>query len=382
MPITIDDEHRAALPNRLLTWFDAHARDLPWRQQRTPYRVWVAEVMLQQTQVGTVVPYYERFLARFPSLEALAAASQEEVLKVWEGLGYYARARRLHAAAQELAAQARDVPDTFDELLALPGVGRYTAGAIASLAFGHPVPAVDGNARRVLSRVFAVREDVTRSAVKREIEALAAALLPPERAGAFNEALIELGATVCTPRTPACRRCPLRELCRAYATGEQETLPRKSPRRPVPHYDVTAAVTLRDDHVLIAQRNASDMLGGLWEFPGGKCEDGESLPDCLMREMREELGVKVTVGDHLITVEHAYSHFRITLHAFRCRLQEGPLRCLDCADFRWVLPSELDALPMSVVDRKIAAALQRELAPASSCGLPAQSHRPGGVPGQ
>lgn len=369
MPITIDDEHQAALPNRLLTWFDAHARDLPWRQQRTPYRVWVAEVMLQQTQVGTVVPYYERFLARFPSLEALAAASQEEVLKVWEGLGYYARARRLHAAAQELAAQARDVPDTFDELLALPGVGRYTAGAIASLAFGHPVPAVDGNARRVLSRVFAVREDVTRSAVKREIEALAAALLPPERAGAFNEALIELGATVCTPRTPACRRCPLRELCRAYATGEQETLPRKSPRRPVPHYDVTAAVTLRDDHVLIAQRNASDMLGGLWEFPGGKCEDGESLPDCLMREMREELGVKVTVGDHLITVEHAYSHFRITLHAFRCRLQEGPLRCLDCADFRWVLPSELDALPMSVVDRKIAAALQRELAPASSCGL-------------
>jgi A/G-specific adenine glycosylase len=382
MPITIDDEHQAALPNRLLTWFDAHARDLPWRQQRTPYRVWVAEVMLQQTQVGTVVPYYERFLARFPSLEALAAASQEEVLKVWEGLGYYARARRLHAAAQELAAQARDVPDTFDELLALPGVGRYTAGAIASLAFGHPVPAVDGNARRVLSRVFAVREDVTRSAVKREIEALATALLPPERAGAFNEALIELGATVCTPRTPACRRCPLRELCRAYATGEQEMLPQKSRRRPVPHHDVTAAVTLRDDHVLIAQRNASDMLGGLWEFPGGKCEDGESLPDCLMREMREELGVKVTVSDHLITVEHAYSHFRITLHAFRCRLREGPLRCLDCADFRWVLPSELDALPMSVVDRKIAAALQRELAPASSCGLPAQSHRPGGVPGQ
>jgi A/G-specific adenine glycosylase len=356
-----DSQARVAFAGRLLAWFARHARDLPWRRERSPYRVWVAEVMLQQTRAETVVPYYDRFLARFPTVQALAGAPLEEALKVWEGLGYYARARHLHAAARQVVtAHDGHIPDTFEGLLALPGVGHYTAGAVASIAFGRDVVAVDGNARRVLCRVFGIREDVTRSGVQRKLEALAASLLPPGRGSAFNEALMELGATVCTPRAPGCDRCPLCDLCQAYTQGDPEALPVRRPRQRTPHYDVATAVTVRDDgRVLVAQRNVDDMLGGLWEFPGGHREAGETLPECLVREMHEELDVEVEVGELLTIVRHAYTHFRITLHAFRCRLVAGELRCLDCAAFRWVRLAELDALPMSVADRKIAQVLQK-----------------------
>jgi A/G-specific adenine glycosylase len=368
-----DDSIRDALAGCLLAWFALSARDLPWRRERTPYRVWVAEVMLQQTRVETAVPYYGRFLARFPTVQALAQSPLEEVLKIWEGLGYYARARNLHAAARQVADQYNGrLPDTFEELLALPGVGRYIAGAVASIAFGRDVAAVDGNVRRALSRVFGIREDVTRVAVQRELEALATDLLPQGQAGAFNEALMELGATVCLPRAPHCDGCPLCDLCRAYAQGQPEALPVRRPRKRVPHHDVAAAVIIRaDDRVLVAQRRADDMLGGLWEFPGGKREPGETLPECLVREIREELGVEVDVteGEPLIGIKHAYTHFRITLHAFRCQLVSGEPRCLDCAAFRWVDVAELDALPMSVVDRKVAQTLLASTPSASSPAL-------------
>jgi A/G-specific adenine glycosylase len=363
-------ETHVVIVERLLAWFACHARDLPWRRNRTAYRVWVAEVMLQQTRVETVTSYYERFLARFPTVRALADASLEEILRLWEGLGYYARARNLHSAAQRVvAAHGGQLPSTFEGLLDLPGVGRYIAGAVASIGFGQDVVAVDGNARRVLCRLFEIREDVTRSGVQRQLEKLAAVLLPSGRAGAFNEAMMELGATVCTPRAPRCDRCPLDELCLAFAQGEPEELPVRRPRRRIPHYDVAAAVTVRvDGRVLVAQRNADDMLGGLWEFPGGRREDGETFPDCLAREMCEELDVEVEVGDLLIVVKHAYTHFRITLYAFHCRLVAGEPRCLDCAAFRWVSPSELDALPMSVVDRKVAQVVQLGSEQASGVG--------------
>jgi A/G-specific adenine glycosylase len=358
-----DPSVRSALADRLLVWFAENARELPWRRDRTPYRVWVAEVMLQQTQVNTVVSYYQRFLSQFPTVQALAGAPLEDVLKVWEGLGYYARARHLHAAARQIMA-ARDgrLPDTFETLLALPGVGRYTAGAVASIVFGQQVAAVDGNVRRVLCRVFGIWEDVSRSAVQRRLEVLATSLLPPARAGLFNEALMELGATICTPRAPRCGDCPLDTFCLALAGGEPEALPVRRSRKRVPHYDVAAAVTVHaDGRLLVAQRNADDMLGGLWEFPGGRREGDETLPQCLVREMQEELGVEVAVGESLTVVKHAYTHFHITLTAFLCRLIAGEPRCLDCAAFRWVSPGELDGLPMSVVDRKVARALQARL---------------------
>ncbi len=358
----LDSQEREEFARRVMDWFAGHARDLPWRHDRTPYRVWVSEMMLQQTQAATVARYYQRFLARFPTIEALAAAPLEEVLKLWEGLGYYRRARHLHQAARQLiAANDGRLPAEYDALKSLPGVGTYTAGAIGSIAFGQRVAAVDGNVRRVLCRVLSIDDDVTRSATRRRLEGIATTLLPDQDAGTFNEALIELGATVCTSRNPTCQLCPVADLCGARAANEQEALPVRRPRGKRPHYDVAAAVTIgADGAILVAKRKLDDMLGGLWEFPGGKCEDGESLPVCLMREMEEELGVTVDVGSPLIVVEHAYTHFSITLHAFCCRLKGGQPRCLDCAAFRWVLPSDLDELPMSAADRRIAQVLVRK----------------------
>jgi len=345
---------------RLLAWYAENARDLPWRHARTPYRVWVAEVMLQQTRADTVIPYYERFFRRFPTVEALAGASLDEVLRVWEGLGYYARARNLHAAARRVVEEhGGRLPDTYDALLSLPGFGPYTAGAVASIAFGRPVVALDGNARRVLARLFAVDGDPHRAAVRRRMEALARSLLPPDQAGTFNEALMELGATVCLPRAPRCDRCPVAGDCLAHGRGLETAFPAPAPRRSLPHYQVAAGVLFRQDgRVLVARRAKGDFLGGLWEFPGGKREPGETLRQCLARELREELGIEVEVMERLLTLRHAYTHFRITLHAFLCVLRDGEPRCLECADVRWVLPAELDVLPMAVTDRRIARAVQ------------------------
>ena len=346
--------HRAAAQESLLAWFARHARDLPWRHDRTPYRVWVAEVMLQQTQVEKVRDYYTRFMARFPTVTTLAEAPLEDVLKQWEGLGYYSRARALHRAAQEVVARYDgNLPADVDALRRLPGIGAYTAGAIASIAFAIPTPAVDGNVRRVMARVLAWAEPDAAG-----LEAAVRAWLPVDVPGAFTEALMELGATLCRPKSPQCLLCPWRDFCQAQALGQPEAFPVPRPRKPIPHYDVVAAVTVREDgRVLVARRRQEDMLGGLWEFPGGKCEDGETLPDALRREMREELGIEVSVGEELIVVEHAYTHFRITLYAFACRLMAGEPVCIDCDDFRWATLEEISALPMSVADRKIAGIL-------------------------
>ena len=356
----MNDTQRAYLAPRLLAWYADHGRDLPWRRTRDPYRLWVAEVMLQQTQVATVIPYYERFLARFPMVEALAAASLDEVLKLWEGLGYYARARRLHAAARQVVGEfGGRLPETVDELLSLPGIGPYTAGAIASIAYGQDAPALDGNVRRVLSRVFAVEQDVMRGVGQRRLWQLAESLLPLGRAGDFNQALMDLGATVCTPRAPSCRLCPLTKNCQARHLGRQEAFPTRRPRRPLPHYDVTAGVVWNGDgRFLIAQRPLDRMLGGLWEFPGGKQEPGESLAGCLRRELSEELDIEVAVGAPLTVVKHAYTHFRITLHAFHCQLVIGPPRARDCADWRWITLDDVDRFAFAAADHQIIAALR------------------------
>jgi A/G-specific adenine glycosylase len=361
----VSPERVAKLRHDLLSWYERHRRDLPWRGEPDPYRVWISEVMLQQTQVTTVVPYYERFLGRFPSLADLAAAPLDDVLKAWEGLGYYARARNLHAAARQVMVEhGGRLPEGYAPLRQLPGFGDYTAGAVASIAFGERVPAVDGNVKRVLARLFAVREDVGRGATARRLQNLAAELAPPERPGDFNQALMELGATLCTPASPRCLLCPLRELCEGLAQGIQETLPVKAPRRQRPHYDVTAAVIRREDgRLLIAQRKPDAMLGGLWEFPGGKCHAGESLPDCLRREIREELGLEIEVGHYLTTIDHGYTHFRISLHVFECRPMDGDPQALDCADWRWVSPSDLENFAFPVTDQKIIQTLDAVPAP-------------------
>ena len=347
-----------ALARKLIRWFEANARDLPWRRKRTPYRVWLSETMLQQTQVETVAPYFRRFVARFPTLKSLAGARLGDVLKLWEGLGYYARARNLYRAAHLIVREMGGrFPRSVEGLMQLPGVGRYSAGAIASLAFGVDAPVLDGNVARVLCRVYTIQRDPRQPKTRARLWSLAESLLPKGQAGVFNEALMELGALVCTPRAPKCAACPIAALCEARRRGIQDRLPVRRARKATQHFDVTAAVIRRNGRVLIAQRPPDGMLGGLWEFPGGKREPGESLEACLRREIREELSLEIEVGRPIVSVKHAYTHFRISLHAFECRITSGRARSIGVADFRWVLPGELDRYPLAVTDRAIALAL-------------------------
>ncbi len=351
------------LAQRLLAWYAQARRRLPWRERPDPYAVLVAEVMAQQTRLETVLPYFERWMTRFPTVEALAQAEEQEVLALWEGLGYYRRARHLHRAAQEIVARhGGRIPTEPSQLAALPGIGPYTAAAVASIAFGRDVAVVDGNVLRVFARLFAIEEPVDTAAGRRTIERLAAEHLPPGQASAYNQALMDLGAQVCTPRQPNCAACPVRDLCRAYAQGDPTAYPRRKPKRPVPHYTVTAAVIRRNGQVLLAQRPPHGLLGNLWEFPGGKVEPGETLPQALIREIREELGVTIRVGDPLGIYRHAYSHFKVTLHAFLCRLEQGTPRPIEAQDVRWVPVNALDEYPMGHIDRRIACRLQEEAA--------------------
>jgi A/G-specific adenine glycosylase len=340
---------------RLLAWYDAHRRELPWRagegERPDPYRVWLSEVMLQQTRVETVKGYYERWLQRFPTLAALAEAPLDGVLKQWEGLGYYSRARNLHRAAREVAERhGGAVPDDPESFRALPGVGRYTAGAVMSIAFGHEEPVVDGNVRRVLARW--ADEPEPRDA---ELWAAAAALVPGERPGDLNQALMELGATVCTPRSPDCGRCPVREHCVAFAAGTQEIRPLPKRAKPLPHEREAVAVVEREGRLLLARRLADARLGGLWEFPSILRRPGEVAASAAERAAREGLGVEARVQGPIGTVEHGFTHVKVTYEALRCEWVSGepaPLRYDACA---WVEPESVAEYALPLAQKRIAA---------------------------
>ena len=358
---------RAAVRDRLLPWFAAHARPLPWRAEpRPPYAVWISEIMLQQTRVDTVIPYFHRFLARFPDPASLAAAPLRDVLKLWEGLGYYSRARQLHNAAHLLV---RDhggrLPADPARLAALPGLGPYTTAALASFAFGLPLAVLDGNVIRVFARLLALPDDVGRPATRKKLQLLADALLLRDQPGPTNEAWMELGALVCAPRAPRCPDCPLRPVCRAAKLHAPEAFPKKKKKMKVPHKIVGAAVILNSkNQILIAQRKPEGgMLAGLWEFPGGKIAPGESMPQCIARELKEEMGLSLEVGPHLVTVPHAYTHFTIELHAHFARIRSGRPRHIECADHAWVTRDQFDAYPFSKADLDIIRAIRARPSP-------------------
>lgn len=344
----------------LLDWYDRSAADLPWRQAPADaYRVWLSEIMLQQTRVETVISYYNRFLARYPDIRALANAPLDDVLKQWEGLGYYSRARNLHQTARIVAGEMDGrFPVDVAGLQTLPGIGRYTAGAIASIAYGVPAPVLDGNVMRVFARLTDLDADITRTATQKKLWSLADEWLPDQRPGDYNQALMELGRVVCTPKNPQCNACPLRDHCAAYASGTRHERPVKKKKAPIPHYDVSAGLIRDGDgRLLIAQRPPDGLLGGLWEFPGGKQEDGESLPECLKRELREELAIEVEVGALFVVVKHAFTHFKITLHAYECAYISGPPQKREVHDFAWVREGELDRYSFGKADRDVIAAL-------------------------
>lgn len=347
----------------LLDWYAKNARELPWRSQQSPYRTWISEIMLQQTQVDTVIPYFTRWMARFPDIKTLAEADEQEVLSYWEGLGYYSRARNLHKAARMVMEEMNgELPQTVKELQQLPGIGPYTAGAIASIAFREDVPAVDGNIRRVLSRIFDVSIPARSTEGERTIWNLAEENLPPGKAGVYNQALMDLGATICSPKDPACEICPVSEDCLAFKLGVQAERPVKLPRKKTPRHIVTAAVIQRGGSVLLAQRHNDRLLGGLWEFPGGTMEEQDAdLGACLRREIEEELGVMIRVGKPFGQYKHAYTHFKITLHAFLCELIPGAEpKPLASQGISWVDVENLGDYPMGKVDRMIANRLEKE----------------------
>jgi A/G-specific adenine glycosylase len=345
----------AAVARLLLAWYKKNKRPLPWRETRDPYRIWISEIMLQQTQVDTVIPYYRRFLTTFPDVKALAEATLEEVLKVWENMGYYSRARHLHSAARMIVATfGGRIPDSWVEIRSLPGIGAYTAGAILSIAYGQAVPAVDGNARRILSRLLAVRDPLDSPQIQKQLHLAAAALVPSKNPGDFNQALMDLGATICKAKAPECARCPISRSCRARKLEWQAVLPIMKKRPPLPHRQAAAAV-IRNERgdILIVQRPATGLLASLWKFPGDFIPSADSAIEALPIRIREELGIRVRIRRHLATVDHAYTHFRITLHAYDSQLSRGTPQAIGCQNWRWIRPEDVKGLPFSKIDRMI-----------------------------
>ncbi|MFT4604764.1 MAG: A/G-specific adenine glycosylase [Rhodothermales bacterium] len=354
----------AEFRRRMAVWFSSRARDLPWRRGVDPYQTWISEVMLQQTRVDQALPYFERFVDAFPDVQALAEADLDEVLLNWEGLGYYSRARNLHQAARQVVRDhGGQIPNTYNGLKELPGIGDYTASAVGSLAFGLAEAVLDGNVIRVLARYDAMPQDVGRSPVRNQLRIRAQSLLDPERPGPHNEAVMELGATVCTPRNPKCAECPIQAGCVAHLAGDQELYPVKTKKAPVPEIQVAIAVIEREDgRLLIQRRPPTGLLGGLWEFPGGKIEDGETSGEACAREVKEELGVEIHAVHEITTIRHAYSHFRIVMSAWSCRLVSGVPATTNGEPCLWVSRNQFDDYAFPRANRRLIDLITQETA--------------------
>lgn len=360
-------EHKRYFSQELLDWYEINKRDLPWRRHRDPYYIWVSEIMLQQTRVDTVIPYFHRFIERFPTIQSLADAPEDDVLKCWEGLGYYSRARNLQAAARQVTEQYDGVmPSGKDEVSGLKGIGPYTSGAIRSIAFNIPAAAVDGNVMRVLSRYFLIEEDIMKVKTRTKMEDLVLTLVPDGRASDFTQALMELGALICTPKSPKCLVCPVMEHCSARLEGKEESLPIKTKAKPPrPEYRLTAIVEgtgVHEGKILIRKRPAAGLLAGMWELPHVIVSaDGSSVPAAMPEEtamvrLRDALledGVPVQPIGHVMDAEHTFSHIQWNMGVYRCKWQDVPPAVLQAAEsaaayetgeenFRWIHGQDME----------------------------------------
>lgn len=357
----IDGRWLRRFRQRLRNWYRKHARSLPWRTDPDPYRIWISEVMLQQTQVATVIDYYQRFLKRFPDLKTLAAAGEQEVLRLWEGLGYYRRARQLHRAAIQIVNDHDGVfPSDRASLLALPGIGRYTAGAILSIAFGQREPILEANTIRLLSRLLVLREETTRSDSQRQLWELAELLLPRKDIGSFNQALMELGSLVCTPQNPACEECPIEEICSTCQQGLQEVIPVMAPKQAITPVREAAVIIQNQSRVLLRQCSPQERWAGLWDFP--RFEIRHQRGQALARELEENVfqltGLQVTTSNCLKVIKHSVTRYRITLSCYQGQLISPTISEEELADrAKWVQIAELEDYPLSVTGRKMCQAL-------------------------
>jgi A/G-specific adenine glycosylase len=344
------------IQSKLLQWFEKNKRDLPWRKTRDPYAIWVSEIMLQQTQVNTVIPYYQKFLKSFPTLRHLAKSDLSKVLKVWEGMGYYSRARNLHRASQIVLNHFHGkIPNTQKDLLRLPGIGRSTAGAILSFAFAKEAPILDGNAKRVLSRLFTVSSNPVKSKTEGLLWQISESLVPKGFSNPFNQALMDLGSMLCTPKEPECDRCPLRRFCKGRASGKPERFPAKKVKRAIPHIESVSAVIKKDGRVLLNQRPPAGLLGGLWEFPNWRIKGKKIQKQQLKNQMDREVGLSINVKESIGTFHQTYSHFKLTLSVFHCQHLNGK------GKGKWVPIQNLALYPMSRIHRRIAEMIVGEI---------------------
>lgn len=342
------DDKKTGLRRSFLSWFRKYAREMPWRQTKDPYRIWISEIMLQQTRVEAVIPYYKRFTKAFPTVFDLSKAKEDRLLKLWEGLGYYNRAHNLKKGALWIVKECNgEFPGTVDEWLNVPGVGRYTAGAICSIAFDLQAPLLDGNVKRVFSRLFAVQQSIEETKTIQSMWTAAEQLVPKKSPGDFNQALMELGATICVPKNPKCGECPVKKYCEAYALSDQSSFPVKKKKEKVPHVQVVAAAIKKNGRYLLGKRPEGKLLAGLWEFPGGKVEPGETHEEALVRELIEELDIKTQVGELLAEVEHAYSHYSVSIRLYACEIISGKPKTVYHSALKWITKKQMSnyALP-------------------------------------
>lgn len=338
---------RTAIRRNLADWYQQNQRDLPWRRTSDPYHIWISEVMLQQTQVKTVLPYYQRFLSQFPDVVSLSRADLQTVLKHWEGLGYYTRARNLHKAAAIVATELAGIfPDSWDAVRQLPGIGDYIASAVLSIAYGRPYAVVDGNVKRVMARLFRVETPVNLPASHRLFQDLATQLLEKDNPGDHNQAVMELGALVCTPRNPVCRRCPISKYCGAFKTGKVQDFPKRIKRAPLPERRVAVGMVEKKGRILLVQRTEQGLLGGLWEFPGGAVDAHADPEQVCKDQIKTSVNLDVSVDVHLTTVRHTYTHFKLRMDVYRCRWISGRVYLRGPADFKWLAPSRVLDLPL------------------------------------
>jgi A/G-specific adenine glycosylase len=351
--MALDSEARETIKSLLADWYKINCRDLPWRRSRDPYRIWVSEVMLQQTQVRTVEPYYRRFISRYPDVNRLARADLQSVLKLWEGLGYYSRARNLHKAAGIVVSRmAGRIPDAWEALRELPGIGDYIAAAVLSIAFGRAHAVVDGNVKRVLARLFLVTEPVNQSSSHKVFRDLADRLLDAHNPGRHNQAMMELGALVCTPSAPRCRQCPVDRFCLALSTGCIHLYPHRKRRPPLPTRRYVAGLVMKSDRILLVKRPDEGLLGGLWEFPGGALPEGTDPALACRLQLKKAVNLDVQVKHHLAAVSHSYSHFRLKLELFLCQWKSGRVCLKGAADYKWLPVSGIGTLPLHGVMHK------------------------------
>ncbi|MFH2063828.1 MAG: A/G-specific adenine glycosylase [Pseudomonadota bacterium] len=355
--------------NNLLQWYWKNDRNLPWRQTKDPYRVWISEVMLQQTRIEAVIPYFMRFIERFPDLKSLAESDLQSVLKLWEGLGYYARARNMHKAAKIICDQYQGrLPETRDELLLLPGVGEYISAAVASISFHIPVSVIDGNVKRILARLFTDPTPVNDTTAKRHFEGHAEKLLDRENPGDYNQAVMELGQMICKPRNPVCMDCPIQLYCEAFRKNRIPQYPQKISKKSIPLKQMIYAMILKDGKYLLLKRPANGLLGGLWEIPGGELHQKARLKKQLADMVLNRTGIRIEVKRKVGTFSHAYTHFKIDAIVYLCGCKSGEICLNGPAEHRWILPEEIPHYPCHKLIHKMVPLLH-EAAAKWGCAL-------------